>query len=93
MPLLNEALASGPKYCRVNAASALRRLADGSSVPFLMNAMMNDDSVSFDAYVTLHRLIGPGVGVIATHDYFVAHRDAEIEVLRNWTAAHPTTRP
>jgi HEAT repeat protein len=91
IPLLNAALDDGGHYTRLNAISALNRIGDYTSIPYLMRAMLQDDpgqSVSWEAYVAVHRILGPTAGPHLGPAAFQAHRDAEIETLQNWLRDH-----
>ena len=86
LPYLNPLAVDGTDFLRMNALQALRPLADASSIPFLMKALEKDDaqqSVSYDAYWTLHRLV-PALGPTQNRAYFLKHRDAEVQALKQW---------
>jgi hypothetical protein len=92
VPMLNQVLDNGPPFARLNAAPALRRVANKSSVPFLLAAMSKDDPqhmVSLKAYATLHDLIGAAAGDLASREYFLQHRDVEIQQVQSLLASHP----
>lgn len=94
VPALNAALDSAADYARVCAARALRRLADDSSIPYLLRALpgSRDDPqhfVSYEAYRTLHRLIRPAVPGPFDRAYFLGHRGLEIDKLISWLRDHP----
>jgi hypothetical protein len=76
------------EWIRVNDISALNtnRLADKTSIPYLMVALRDPDqqgSVGFGAYVILHRLI-PSLGAFRSEAYFKEHREEEIRAVESW---------
>ena len=84
IPFLNPMLFEPSKYSRVNSILALVRLADRSSVPYLVLALRDPDrSVAALAYGLLHRLIRT-VGPAKDRSYFHVQRGAETRILYAW---------
>jgi hypothetical protein len=87
VPYLNPLIVEGTDHVRLNAMMALRPIADDSSVPFLINALDKDDSqhsVAYGAYYALHRIIGPSLPPALSMPQFYAHKDEEIQPLKQW---------
>ncbi len=94
VPFLNKVIVEGTNDARVNAAAALRRLADASSIPFLVAALDHDDTqhqVTTDAYFTLHRLV-PELG-IADAAAIDSYRATEIGMIKAWWAKKQAAAP
>jgi hypothetical protein len=90
VPYLNPLILEGTEYARLNAAMALREIADATSIPYLMLALDKDDRqhiVSYDAYATLHRLIGERkLPPVLSVSQFQANKAEEVGVLKQWWA-------
>jgi len=86
IPLLNPAIVGHSEYVRINAMFSLARIADKTSIPFLISAMEDDDSqhiMPYSAYETLHRMV-PALGPPKGEQEFLAHSDEEIQLLKQW---------
>ena len=60
VPLLNPLLFQNDEYIRINSVMALQKIADTSSIPYLMLALHDPDPqnvVPYTAYLTLHKII------------------------------------
>ncbi len=91
VPLLNAALDDGAYYTRLNAACALNRIGDQTSIPFLMRAAAcSDEVVAWQAYCSLHRIGGESAGTHLGPEAFWAHCAEEIDKLKTWLHDHPT---
>ena len=87
VPFLNTLVNSNSTYVRINAMTALRPIADETSVPFLMKALETDDDqhvVAYDAYYALHRIVGRSMSPALSVPQFNANRDSEIQKLKQW---------
>lgn len=69
---------------RQKALTALVKRADRSSIPYLILALTDPDTIiSYGAYITLHRLI-PTLGIAADHGSFEANREATNRPIYHW---------
>jgi hypothetical protein len=87
VPYLNAAMVDSDQALRINAAMALRqnRLADKSSIPFLLSAVRNRDLSSSQAMAMLHDVI-PGLGPWAGGRSSAQQREDAIKAAEAWWA-------
>lgn len=84
LPRLNEGLFMRSEFTRGAAIKALDKLADQSSIPYLLLAQYDPKpDIAFGAYQTLHRLI-PELGAAKTRASFDAGRDALAQEGLDW---------
>lgn len=83
---LNPLLFEADEYTRINTAITLQRLADRSSIPYLMLALRDPETqnvVAYSAYRILHRLV-PALGSPRDPKYFEIQREAEARRVYVW---------
>lgn len=84
IPYLNPLLFHVAEYVRVNTATALRDLANSTSIPYLVLALHDPNAfVNYDAYATLCRLI-PILGPLKTISEFEGHREEILKPVYAW---------
>lgn len=86
VPYLNPLLFQSAYFSRLNAADALRNLADQTSIPYLILALRDPDPqhmIPYQAYWTLHRLI-PELGPAKSLPYFQVASATEVQPIYKW---------
>ncbi len=86
VPYLNPLLFQSAYFSRLNAADALRNLADQTSIPYLILALRDPDPqhiIPYQAYWTLHRLI-PELGPPKDLPYFQVASATEVQPIYKW---------
>lgn len=89
VPYLNPLLFHHNEYVRLNAMFALQRLANQTSIPYLLLALKDPDSqnvIASMAYQKLHELV-PALGIASNSKYFDEHRNEVIEEDYKWWKA------
>jgi len=88
LPQLNEGLFMRSQYTRLAAVEALNKLADGSSVPYLIIALRDPNGdVAYGAHHVLSRLV-PSLGPYLPRATFDASRDQLAEAGVKWWIKH-----
>ncbi len=85
-PYLNQALFSPEQFARINTLSSLSRLADRSSIPYLLLTLFDPEPQKMNAesaYYILHQVL-PALGKPLSPEDFWKNRDAETTRLLNW---------
>ncbi len=86
LPYLNPLIFSAAYYTRLNTIFAIDRLANRSSIPYLMLAVRDPDGqgiIQQSAYGMLHQLI-PSLGEAYGSGYFAQHHTKETSKLYSW---------
>lgn len=90
VPYINPLLDSPSPCARLDAMIALDRLADATSIPYLIRALEKPDPqhyVQYRAYRSLYRLI-PSLGAPMSDLDFQKNRNGEIDKIKSWYSAH-----
>lgn len=88
VPMLNEGLFMRSESTRSAAIKALSKLADQSSIPYLLIAQYDPKpDIAYGAYKTLHRLI-PSLGQTKERALFEAQREALVQEGFDWWVKH-----
>jgi len=88
LPQLNEGLFMRSQYTRLAAVEALNKLADGSSVPYLIIALRDPNGdVAYGAHHILARLV-PALGPYLPRSTFDTSRDQLAEAGVKWWVKH-----
>jgi len=88
LPQLNEGLFMRSQYTRLAAVEALNKLADGSSVPYLIIALRDPNGdVAYGAHHVLARLV-PALGPYLPRSTFDTSRDQLAEAGVKWWVKH-----
>ncbi len=90
VPYLNPLLEDASIFTRQSASFALRRLADRTSIPYLIQGLKMPDPqhiTRYEIYVTLHRLIHT-LGQTKDLPVFATNEDTELQPIYSWWEEH-----
>ena len=88
------ALLSSPiASVRRDAVSRLKKDANADSVPCLVLALQDpDETVSYSAYITLHRLVST-LGPAVNAEQFRSNKTSELQRIYSWWSVHLSPKP